>query len=114
MRRSWLLLVISVTFFLAFSYSVWGVQGLVSAALFSGIMAIAASSPRRAGIIFYFFIGFLAGFAIAIVIGVKTNASGWASALLMALPFIGAAIALLQGKKSDYQWWPLFGFRYRI
>ena len=114
MKRGWLLSAASVGVFLAFSYLAWGVSGLASSVLFSVIILLSVSSPRRAGMIFYFFIGFLASFTVAIVIGVKTNATGWESAALMALPFIGALVALLYGRKTDYLSWPIFGFRYKL
>lgn len=78
------------------------------------IILLSISSPKRAGMLFYFFIGFLAGFAGAIVIGVKTNATGWKSAVLISLPFLGALIALLYRRKTDYLSWPIFGFRYKL
>ncbi len=110
----WLVPAVSIGIFLAFSYLAWGVSGLISAAMLSAILLLSASSPRRAGMIFYFFIGFLAGFVVAIVIGVKTNATGWKSAVLISLPFIGALTALLYGRRSDYMSWPVFGFRYKL
>ena len=114
MKRGWLLPAASVGGFLAFSCLAWGVSGLISSAMLSAIILLSVSSPRRAGMIFYFFIGFLAGFVGAIVIGVKTNATGWESAALTALPFIGALVALLYGRKTDYLSWPIFGFRYKL
>jgi signal transduction histidine kinase len=114
MRGKWPLPAVSVALFLAFSYSVWGVTGLISASLLALIILLSVSSPRRAGMIFYFFLGFLAGFMVAIVIGVKTNASGWESTVLLSLPLLGALLALLYGRKTDYMSWPVFGFRYRL
>ncbi len=110
----WLVPAVSIGLFLAFSYLAWGVTGLISAAMLSAIILLSTSSPRRAGIIFYFFIGFLAGFVVAIIIGVKTNATGWESAVLVSLPFIGALIALLYGRRGNYMSWPIFGFRYKL
>ncbi|ASJ06694.1 hypothetical protein [Thermococcus pacificus] len=109
----WLVPAVSIGLFLAFSYIAWGVESLISAVILSVILLLSTSSPGRAGIIFYFFIGFLAGFVVAIVIGVKTNATGWESAVLLTLPFIGALVALLYGRRSDYMSWPVFGFRYK-
>ena len=110
----WLVPAVSICLFLAFSYLAWGVGGLISAAMLSAILLLSVSSPRRAGMVFYFFIGFLVGFTVAIAIGVKTNATGWESAVLLALPFIGALVALLYGRRSDYMSWSAFGFRYRF
>ena len=110
----WLVPAVSVGIFLAFSYLAWGVGGLISAVMLSVIILLSVSSPKRAGMLFYFFIGFLAGFVVAIVIGLKTNATGWKSAVLISLPFIGALLSLLYGRRSDYMSWPVFGFRYKL
>jgi len=114
MKRGWLLPAASIGLFLTFSYLAWGLSGLISSAMLSVIILLSVSSPKRAGMIFYFFLGFLGGFALAIVIGVKTNATGWESAALISLPFLGALIALLYGRRSDYLSWPIFGFRYKL
>jgi len=110
----WLVPAVSVGIFLAFSYLAWGLSGLISAVMLSVIILLSVSSPKRAGMLFYFFIGFLAGFVVAIVIGLKTNATGWKSAVLISLPFIGALLSLLYGRRSDYMSWPVFGFRYKL
>ena len=110
----WLLPAVSIGLFLAFSYLAWGISGLISSAMLSVIILLSISSPKRAGMLFYFFIGFLAGFAVAIVIGVKTNATGWKSAVLISLPVLGALTALLYERRTDYLSWPIFGFRYRL
>ncbi len=110
----WLLPAVSVGIFLAFSYLAWGISGLISSAMLSVIILISVSSLKRAGMLFYFFIGFLAGFVVALAIGTKTNATGWESAVLISLPFLGALTALLYGRRTDYLSWPIFGFRYRL
>ncbi|ASJ00194.1 hypothetical protein [Thermococcus gorgonarius] len=114
MEKKWLLLMISAALFIAFSYLVWNTSGLMFSIPFSALLLLSASNPRWAGMIFYFFIGFLAGFVVALIIGVETNATGWKSGALMILPFIGAFLALYYGKKSNYLSWPVFGFRYKL
>ncbi|WP_297418511.1 hypothetical protein [Thermococcus sp.] len=64
--------------------------------------------------IFYVFTIFLVGFTVTILIGVETNVRGWESAVLLYLPFLGALIALLYRRKTDYLSWPIFGFRYKL
>jgi len=77
------------------------------AIIFLGAYAV-SSRPRVGAPLLYAFIGFFAGFAVAIIIGVETNATGWKAAVLWALPFSGAFIAICEGKRDNYMlWWSL-------
>ncbi|WP_456367116.1 hypothetical protein [Thermococcus sp.] len=79
--------------------------GAVSlAVLFLGVYAL-SFKPRLGALLLYAFIGFFIGLALAIAIGVKTNASGWKSAVLWTLPILGTLLAVCAGKRSNYRLW---------
>ena len=82
--------------------------GAVSlAVVFLGVYAL-SFKPRLGALMLYAFIGFFIGFALAIAIGVKTNATGWKSAILWTLPILGTLLAVYAGKRSNYRlWWSL-------
>ncbi|WP_297501837.1 hypothetical protein [Thermococcus sp.] len=77
------------------------------AIVFLGAYAVSLR-PGVGAPLLYAFIGFFAGFVVAIIIGVETNATGWKAAILWTLPFSGAFIAISEGKRDNYRlWWSL-------
>ncbi len=112
MKNLWIILSIAV--FVTFSYLTGGVAGLISAALLSGLLLVSASNQRFAGAFIYFFLGFASGFIMAIAIAHYVKPTGIESALLFALPIGGSLLALWYGKRKDFTYWPVFGYRYRL
>ena len=108
MRDLWVYLTLAV--FIIFSHLAWGIAGVLSALLLSVVLLFAVSSPNRAGAVVYFFLGFLAGFVVAVGVAYYTNPHGAESALLLALPFLGSAVALWYGKGRNYALGPLFRY----
>ncbi|WP_456365983.1 hypothetical protein [Thermococcus sp.] len=82
--------------------------GAVSlAVVFLGAYAL-SFKPRLGALLLYALMGFFAGFVVAIIIGVETNATGWKAAALWALPLSGTLIAVYEGKRDNYRlWWGL-------
>ncbi|NJE54927.1 hypothetical protein E3E28_06870 [Thermococcus sp. 21S9] len=74
--------------------------------LMAGFLYVISIKPALGGPLLYGLIGFLAGFVLAIVLGVTVfRDSKIGSDALISLLVIGPVIAILLGRKSNYHLW---------
>ncbi len=74
--------------------------------LMAGLLYVISIKPALGGSLLYGLIGFLAGFVLAIVLGVTVfRDSKIGSNALISLLVIGPMIAILLGRRSNYPLW---------